>query len=88
MVWWGRRKTDPPTEKLPKGREASITNYKLGDPLPEAALPSMPSESNVVEFPDKKMSDLNRKAVHALLDKLLDQIGPNDYLVMGIEEPE
>ena len=47
-------------------------------------LPELPA-SNVVTFPDKKVSDLNRLAVHALLDKLLDEIAEDEFLVMGIE---
>lgn len=85
MVWWGRRKDDPPTAvppPLPAGKAA---------PAPPVFTPGVQADSNIVSFPDqrnKQLSDANRSAVHALLDELLDRIGPNEYLVMGIEAEE
>jgi len=82
MVWWGRRKDDPPAvvKQAPKGAAS--------EPPVFSPPPSLPL--NVLPFPErnKKLSDANRAAVHALLDQLLDQIGEDEYLVMGIEGPD
>lgn len=91
MIWWGRRKTDPPTVKPgettvdppapPVFTQGVRADLKLSGGPP----------SNVMQFPDpknKRLSDANREAVHALLDQLLDQIGEEEYLVMGIEAAE
>ena len=89
MAWWGRRKSDPPA-----GKPAAFA-HKVEPPgagsEPPVFTPATQAGSNILGFPDpknKQLSDANRAAVHALLDQLLDQIGPDEYLVMGIEEPE
>ena len=96
MSWWKRRKSDPPvgskftiTEPTPPKGAASEPPGAASEP--PVFTPGTQQGSNIVSFPDpknKNLSDANRAAVHALLDQLLDQIGPDEYLVMGIEEPE
>ena len=82
MSWFGRRKTDPPVAAVPPKGAASE---------PPVFTPNVEVGANILSFPDpkaKKLSDANRAAVHALLDQLLDQIGEDEYLVMGIEGPD
>lgn len=90
MAWWGRRKNDPPTVQPSELSKLPVSNVPPDQKMSNANWITTQAThgSNVINFPNQKMSDANRTAVHALLDKLLDEIGPSEYLVMGIEEPD
>ena len=58
---------------------------KKGD-LPVAQ--TVPSTENVVAFPDRKKSETGRKAIHDLVDQIIDSLQPGEYLVLAIEDEE
>ena len=79
MTWWGRRKGDLPV--LPDAK------------TPASAITSgiSPQLSNVIEFPQKsEIPPENRLAVHQLIDKILDGMSADEYLMIeicGSDEP-
>ena len=77
MTWWGRRNGDKDPPK------PVMKDYKLDDPIDPAASPT--AGANVIDFPQKqKIPPESRLAVHQLLDKILDHLEEDEYIVIEV----
>ena len=47
-----------------------------------------PAAENVVAFPDRKRQEDGRKAIHELVDQIIDGLQPGECLMLAIEDEE